>query len=301
MSDTEVILDEIIEQMKHREELISLNKWPMLSVILQRFSREVSGFFLNLCGAESVINMKDVTLEGFAGVKKKIAEEQLPVLLNCITLGSKGIFLCSKDLVRYMVDVFAGGDGAIDASNKGEFTRLENEMAKKIINMLLERFAFAFSVVRNMNIIVQDMQYQGDFLEVAKEEDRVVIMEFKISTADVSGEIKFIIPYNGLSMLDKELSELVVEDNVSGAEKWNEVFLGKIDEAIVEVEGLLTTANFSVAQIEKWNIGDKVDIVINDESKVKLKVNGRHLYNGDVGRQGNSVAVKISETLNFEG
>ena len=297
-NNTEAVLDSIINDFKKRSKKVDLKSWPMFVVILDGFGRDLEKFFINLCGDEISLKYADPMVEEFEGVLSNFIEDDLKVTFRCDEWDACGIVNFNKDIFFHMMCSFSGGKGSKITKVDRDVTSLEEGMCKHFANIILQNLSSNFKLVKDLEMHCIAVKKKDKFLDVGKKGDKLVTINYEVFLGQESlGAIKIILPYNGLLLMGKLLSSIVVEDSVNMVDKWQEIFEHNMDNVMCTAEGVLLRMNLAISDMKKWKIGKRMSLPISEENKVEILVNDEHVYDGDIGKKGNRIAVKIRDVL----
>ena len=128
-------------------------KFPMLEVIFDRFSRSVSSAMRSFTGEISEINVENITSIRFEDYMNSIPLPSMLSVFQAVEWENLGVMTIDSSLVYSMIDILLGG-GKGDKNFRIEgrpFTVIEQDLIKSFSRVIFEEMSNAFTPVTTVS------------------------------------------------------------------------------------------------------------------------------------------------------
>lgn len=274
------------------QDRIVRGRMPTLEMVNERFARMWRIGLFNLLRRAADLQVRGVEMIKFGDYVRQL---YVPTNINLVKmkpLRGTAMVLFEPTLVFTVVDNFFGGDGRYPAKIEGrEFTPTEMRVIQLLLKQAFADLHEAWAPVMRMEFEYINSEVNPHFANIVSPREYVVVSRFHVELEGGGGEVHVTMPYSMLEPLRELLDAGIASDRVERDESWFAAVREQLENAEVEVAGLLAEKRVNLREVAKLKVGDILPIELPRE--VPLLVENVPLFRGEFGvSQGNN-AIKI--------
>ncbi len=279
-------------------ERIIRGKMPTLEIINEKFARLFRTTMQSML--RRVIN---VTTLATSVIKFQDYLKTLPVpssiqVIKLEPLRGSAILVIDSKLIFTFIDIILGGTGKTPYKVEGrEFSAIENNIIRRIIDRSLTDFENAWSYVINLTATYQKTEINPQFCLITLPTDPVVIITFLIEMEHSSGKMTICIPYTNLEPLREKLTSRFQGEQSDNDLLWATRLKAGLMLASINVAaeaGKVTIAGRDLVSLKK---GDVIILDKHCNDFFDVLVEGSVKFKGIPGIYKGSNAIQISHIV----
>ncbi len=217
-------------------------------------------------------------------------------VLDLDPLGSPAVLTMSAELLYGAVDRILGGTGEIRTGVK-DLSEAEHAVADSLVQPVLEQLAAGIGELVPVRPRITGRFTNPGMAQVLPMQEVVLSLHFQISGQPLFGDLRLVVPY---SALEPHLGSLEKgSPGTSGGPEgaYREVLGRNVKNVPAEVAIELGGTRMRLKDLMSMQIGDVIRLDAKPGDPVKLPVQGRLKFHGDLGTRGRRFAVRISRVL----
>ena len=242
----------------------------------------LDGYHASLDG--DVLTLADVDVQGVRET------EETPVL-----------FHLSTGLVLNMMDRLMGGEGEGTANTPAgySFTALELKLYEDILKDMIGILGGSWENYIDLNFAFRRVESNPTLVQLIGLDETVVIIGISIKFTNATGRMSICLPGMMLTNIFTKIAAMNQVGRGSGENNSQEI-MDILRDSRLEVTAELGRTQLTLRDIYFLNVGDVVDLGHPTQEPIHLYIGGQPWFGGKLGTQGNSMAVKISDTYHVQ-
>ncbi|MBS0378610.1 MAG: flagellar motor switch protein FliM [Proteobacteria bacterium] len=267
-------------------------RMPTLEMINERFGRLLRTTFYTLIKRSVVVSVQTVQIMKFA---EYIQTLRLPTSLNLLRISPlRGTALAILDprLVFLLVDTFFGGKGRHAKIEGREFTSIETEVIRMLLDGSFKNLQEAWAHVIALNIEHLGSEMNPQFANIVSPTEIVVVCRFEIEMDGGGGELHITMPYSMIEPLRDVLDAGVQSDRVEQDDHWSQSLKGELELADINLRAVLGTTRVTVGELAALKAGDV--LTTDFDGSVLLMAEDVPVSRGTLGVAHGQQAVRIT-------
>jgi len=214
-------------------------------------------------------------------------------------LAGVGVLSISPRLAMTIVDRMLGGKGHSVRQDR-YLTEIEVSLLNDVVNVFLEEWTRQWTDIQEMSTAIVGNENNGRFLQTAASDAPMLVLCMEADLGDCTEEIQFAIPYYTIEPLVKKIQANSKKyAGAQAAEKtmqWQDGYSGIKMPLYAE----WTPFDMTVRDVLSMREGDVLELPPSVLSQTKVRLVNSTKFKGEVGLEGERVAVKITERFDKE-
>jgi flagellar motor switch protein FliM len=211
--------------------------------------------------------------------------------------GSAAVIRVDQSIVFPMIDILLGGTGQPETVAR-EATEIEDHVMEGVGKIICHEIATAWGVkAADCNLLGAQGLVQMQRLLPAN--DRVVVSQFKIKMADVSGQMQILIPEMSFNSLVRKLSNDAGQGKAAKSAPSDRKLSEKLLECSFSASLAITAIQLPVDRLLQLGPGQVCDLGIPVSRPAALVIAGREVFEANPVRQGRKRAAQIGQQKTF--
>ena len=212
--------------------------------------------------------------------------------------GQQGVIDFAHEFAFFLVDRLFGGGGAA-ASPDRALTPLERMAVKLVAEKVVTLTQEIWEDYVPLDLWLSGFESFPDILQAASKEDPVLVANIVVKAGSSEGLLLICLPFAVLDRFfattGKKMSTLAGSAQEQEANRaLTEV---QVRNARVPVSARLPEFRMSMRDLSRLSVGGVLSTGLARDALISLHVSGQERYRGTAGRVGQSLAVRIQETL----
>jgi flagellar motor switch protein FliM len=280
--------------------LVSYERLPMLEIVFDRLVRLATTSLRNFTSDNVEVSLESITSVRFGDYLNSIP---LPAILSVIKAEeweNYGLLTVDSALIYSMIDVLLGGrrSGVTVRIEGRPYTTIEQALAERLIDVILEDTKRAFEPVTQVNFKLERMETNPRFAAISRPNNAAILIELRIEMDDRGGKIEILLPYATIEPIREQLLQMFMGEKFGRDPIWEGHLASEIYRADVEIEAVLHEQELPLARLLKLKPGDTVMFDRSPSDPVLLRCGHVELTEAIMGHIGNHVSVRVTRPLN---
>ena len=263
------------------------------------FARHLASYLAGLTRAYCEVTISSLEEHPYREYNNALPDMQMTGVLDMNQANCSVLMDLSNPITFALIGRMFGGLMTVQELPAREFTDIEVALMERIIRRITLLFEEAWTFFPDMAVTLRQIETNTRFIKTVGMDDMVTSIVFSVSLDAVKGTLTFIIPCMGILPL---LEEVVVEQSGKKAgdgdgdleDKARSAVLAELQDASVEVCGVLGSATISMQEVLDLQPGDVIRLDQSVGAPVVVTVNGRKWFNGTPGIRKNKIALRIN-------
>lgn len=266
---------------------------PTLDMVNERFCRAIRGKLFSLFR-----KTVDVAPEGVKPLKYEdfMRNLQVPSSLNIFTMNplrGSGVLAMDPNLVFLIVDSYFGGDGRFQTRVEGkEFTRVEQTVIKKVVDLVLKEFRIQWDPVHPIEFTMTRAEMNPQFVNIIPPSELVILSTFRMEIEAASDNFYLCLPYPAVEPIKEKLFGKVQSDDSEDG-SWSASLKDRFMRVPLSLTSHLGKARINVGELLDLKVGDVIQLDKKAKNPLDLRVEGVPKFGVLPGVQDNNYSVKI--------
>jgi len=272
-------------------------KFPMLEVVFDRFSRSIATSMRSFTGENCEITVENITSIRFEDYLNSIPLPTILSIFQAVEWENVGLMTIDSPLIYSLVDILLGGgksEGVFRVEGR-PFTAIEQDIIKNFSRLVFDEMTSAFTPVTTISFRHDRLETNPRFATITRPATPVVIISCRIEFDGVGGKIDIIFPYSTLEPVKDLLSQMFAGESFGSDLSW-QAFLGdELKTTSVGVRAELDKKTITLRDLTTLKVGSTLVMENRPDDDIKITCNGVKLFSGKLGSFGDNVAISLSD------
>lgn len=281
------------------QDRIIRGRLPQLDVIYEKFMRAFRVSLSSTLRKIASINHASTDFLKFGEFINTLPMPTCMSVLRFNALRGSALFVIESKLAYALVDNFFGGADRPYTKIEGkDFTAIELEIVRKVVNLAICDLEEAWSSVEQIDCSFVRTEINPQFVGIVPPTDIVIASTFDVELENANGTITLVIPYSTIEPIKQKLSTgFQVESDQTDKKLWTSTIQEQLMETEVGLRVDLGNTQITLDELMDLKEGDVIpldqdatgefDIMVEDVKKFKAF---HGIYHG-------TVAVKVTRRI----
>ena len=293
-SDENVVTYDLTSQ-----DRIIRGRLPQLEVIYEKFMRS---FRVSLSSALRKIASISLTSTEFIKFGEFINTLPIPTCISVLrfnNLRGSALFVLEAKLAYALVDSFFGGADRPFIKMEGkEFTPIELQIVKKVVELAIADLEAAWSTVEVIDCSFLRTEINPQFVGIIPPTDVVIASTFDIELENINGTIAIVMPYATIEPIKQKLSTgFQVESDQTDKKLWTSIIRDQLLETDVDIKVNLGETEIKLKDLMNLKIGDIIPLTQDSSGELDVQVEQVKKFKGYYGVHHGTVAVQVTRPI----
>lgn len=279
--------------------MVSYERLPMLEIVFDRLVRLTTTSLRNFTSDNVEVSLDSITSVRFGDYLNSIP---LPAILGVFRAeewDNFGLVTVDSSLIYSIIDVLLGGGrGTTPIRIEGRpYTTIETNLVRRMIEVVLSDAEMAFAPLSPVHFNLERLETNPRFAAVSRPANAAILAEFRIDMEDRGGKIEVLIPYATLEPIRDLLLQMFMGEKFGRDPIWEGHLATEIFGADIAVDAVLFERDISLRQVLDLKVGQTLVFDVGPRDAVTIKCGGVGLTEGQMGRVGENISVRVSRNL----
>jgi len=224
--------------------------------------------------------------------------QDLPTPTCISTIGMKpldgnAVLELNPSLVFPILDILLGGSGKSAMKEFREITEIEQSIIEGVLRIVLHDLSEAWRPVQDINFSIETTETQPQLIQILSPNEAIVAIGFEITTGDNRGMMNFGIPSIMVKMLGQKFEQQWSIRRKTATEEEQGRMFRLINSLPMTLDARLQGATIRVEDLLQLEAGDVLTFDVPLTRPVKVEVNGKTKFQGEVVVTGRNRAVLV--------
>lgn len=281
------------------QDRIIRGRLPQLEVIYEKFMRS---FRVSLSSALRKIASITLTSTEFIKFGEFINTLPIPTCMSVLrfnNLRGSALFVIEAKLAYALVDSFFGGADRPYAKLDGkEFTPIELQIVKKVVELAVNDLEVAWSTIETIGCSFQRTEINPQFVGIVPPTDVVIASTFDVELENINGIVSIVIPYATIEPIKQKLSTgFQVESDQTDKKLWTSIIKEQLLETDVDIKVNLGETEIKLRELMGMKIGDVIPLTQDASGELDIQVEQVKKFKGYYGVHHGTVAVQVTRPI----
>jgi flagellar motor switch protein FliM len=268
-------------------------RMPVLEIINDRFSRLCTNAMSNSVRKRVEINPISIDMTKFGEFMRSLPVPTSINIYKMEPLRGTALLIVDARLVFALVENIFGGQGSQPKIEGRDFTRIEQAIVEKIVQLVLKNMEEAWQPVHEVTLELVRSEINPQFASIVPPSDVVVIVNFEVELETAIGSLQICLPYATIEPIRSKLLASFQTERLEVDHAW----VARLTERILEspVEMKITFGNTTITgnQLLRLRTGDVLMLDTDIEDLLPVTVAGISKYWALPGTYKGSTAIQI--------
>ncbi len=277
------------------QDRIIRGRLPQLEVIYEKFMRS---FRVSLSSALRKIATLNLASTDFLKFGEFINTQPMPTCMSVLrfnALRGSALLVIESKLAYALVDNFFGGFDRPYNKDGKDFTAIELQIIRKVVNLAIGDLEEAWASVEKIDCSFVRTEINPQFVGIVPPTDIVIASTFDVELENANGIITLVIPYATIEPIKQKLSTgFQVESDQTDKKLWTSVLQDQLLGTEVDVKVDLGTTEIDLSDLMNMKIGDVISLDQDSTGELDVQVEGVKKFKSYYGIHHGSVAVQVT-------
>ena len=282
--------------------LVSYERLPMLEVVFDRLVRLMSTSLRNFTSDNVEVSLDNIASIRFGDYLNSIP---LPAMLSVFKAeewDNFGLITVDSSLIYSIVDVLLGGRRGTAAMRiEGRpYTTIERSLVERMVQVMLQDLSAAFEPLSPVTMRFDRLETNPRFATISRPSNAAIVARLRIDMEDRGGRLELLLPYATLEPVRELLLQMFMGEKFGRDSIWETHLAEELWMTEIDLEAVADEQIMKLGDIFNMGIGSRLMLGATPTSDVLMKCGDVPMYTGRMGRQGNSIAVQVSDKTGTE-
>jgi flagellar motor switch protein FliM len=279
--------------------LISYERLPMLEIVFDRLVRLMSTTLRNFT-SDNV----DVSIDGIVSLRfgDYLNSVPLPAMLG-VTRADEwdnyGLAVVDSALIYSVVDVLLGGRRGTAAMRiEGRpYTTIERTLVERLVGVVLDDLTSAFEPLCPVHFRFERLEVNPRFAVISRPSNACVLVRLRVDMEDRGGKLEILLPYATLEPVRELLLQQFMGEKFGRDSIWETHLAEELRHTDIGLDVVLDEQIMPLSTVLNLKIGDRIALGVAPGAPVRLRCGDVPLFEGEMGRKGQRLAVRIEKDI----
>lgn len=281
------------------QDRIIRGRLPQLEVIYEKFMR---AFRVSLSSALRRIASITLTSTEFIKFGEFVNTLPIPTCMSVLrfnNLRGSALFVIEAKLAYALVDSFFGGADRPYTKLEGkEFTPIELQIVRKVIDLAINDLEAAWSTIEVIDCSFQRTETNPQFVGIVPPTDVVIASTFDVELENINGTISIVMPYATIEPIKQKLSTgFQIESDQTDKKLWTSIIKDQLIETDVDIKVNLGETEIKLKDLMDLKIGDVIPLTQDSSGELDVMVEQVKKFKGFYGVHHGAVAIQITRAI----
>ncbi|MBT3551421.1 MAG: flagellar motor switch protein FliM [Rhodospirillaceae bacterium] len=279
--------------------LVSYERLPMLEVVFDRLVRMMSTSLRNFTSDNVEVSLDNIASLRFGDYLNSIP---LPAMLGVFKAeewDNFGLLTVDSSLIYSTVDVLLGGRRGTAAMRiEGRpYTTIERNLVERMVHVVLADLSAAFDPLSPVTFRFERLETNPRFATISRPSNAAIVAKLRIDMEDRGGRLELLIPHATLEPVRELLLQMFMGEKFGRDSIWETHLAEELWKTDVDLTAVLDQQAMTLGEIFSLKVGSQIPLNTTKDSFVEIKCGDVSMFRGNMGRTGDSMAVRIVERI----
>ncbi|ORE95811.1 flagellar motor switch protein FliM [Acuticoccus yangtzensis] len=281
---------------------IQIDKLPMLPVIFDRVANACAEQMRAVAASPCYFSVLDIEQGRIGEMLEPYEANAVTAILEVPEWDTEVVLGFDRDFIFTIVEVMFGADGHEMPEEDGRtFSNIEMKICSRLAEIVCDVLTQSFSMVTKATFRVERMETRMHFAVIGRRTAQAAAAKFLVQAINRGGEMFIILPYAGLQMVRRALSNASATD-VGGARDpdWSRQMQQGVTRADVKLRAILDEKPITLGEITQLKRGDLIQLSATPKSPIKLEANNQALFWCQLGQADGLYKLRVDDVFDPE-
>ena len=276
--------------------LVAYERLPMLEIVFDRLMRILSTSLRNFTSDNVDVSIDSIVSLRFGDYLNSVPLPEMLAVFKVEQWDNYGLLVVDSSLIYSVVDVLLGGRRGTAAMRiEGRpYTTIERVLVERMIMLVLQDLSDAFSPLSPATFRFERLEVNPRFAAVSRLANACILSRLRIDMEDRGGKIELLLPYATLEPIRELLLQQFMGEKFGRDSIWETHLAEELRHTEVGLEVVLDEQTMPLSTVISLQPGDRITLNSPPGSPVLLRCGDVTLFEAELGRRENRLAVRIS-------
>ena len=276
--------------------LVAYERLPMLEIVFDRLMRILSTSLRNFTSDNVDVSIDSIVSLRFGDYLNSVPLPAMLAVFKVEQWDNYGLLVVDSSLIYSVVDVLLGGRRGTAAMRiEGRpYTTIERVLVERMIMLVLQDLSDAFSPLSPATFRFERLEVNPRFAAVSRLANACILSRLRIDMEDRGGKIELLLPYATLEPIRELLLQQFMGEKFGRDSIWETHLAEELRHTEVGLEVVLDEQTMPLSTVISLQPGDRITLNSPPGSPVLLRCGDVTLFEAELGRRENRLAVRIS-------
>ncbi len=283
--------------------LVSYERLPMLEVVFDRLVRMMTTSLRNFTSDNVEVSLESITSWRFGDYLNSIPLPAMLTVFKAEEWDNFGLMTVDSSLIYSIVDVLLGGRRGTAAMRiEGRpYTTIERNLVERMVHVVLGDLSAAFDPLSPVSFRFERLESNPRFATIARPANATIVTKLRVDMEDRGGRIELALPYATLEPVRELLLQMFIGEKFGRDSIWESHLTTELWQTDVAIEAVLEEIELRLGEVLSWTEGTRFELNCGPTSRVRLRCGEVDMFDGQMGRSGSNIAVRIANKLVIGG
>jgi flagellar motor switch protein FliM len=256
------------------------------------FARNLASSLGAYLRAYVVVHLVSVEQLSFAEFLQYLPTPTCIATMGMKPLDGNAVLEINPSLVFPILDILLGGTGKASMKEFREITEIEQSIIEGVLRIVLHDLTETWRPVAEINFSIEEMETQPQLIQILSPNEAIVAIGFEITTGENRGMMNFGIPSIMVKMLGQQFEQQSIRRK-TGSDAEQQMMQKIATSLPMTLDARLDGATIRAEDLLHLEKGDVVRLDVPLSRPVRVNVNGRRKFDGEVVMAGKNRAVLV--------
>jgi flagellar motor switch protein FliM len=279
--------------------LVSYERLPMLEIVFDRMVRLMSTTLRNFTSDNVEVSIDGIVSLRFADYLNSIPLPAMLGVTRAAQWDNYGLVVVDSALIYSVVDVLLGGRRGTAAMRiEGRpYTTIERTLVERLIGVVLDDLTAAFEPLCPVVFGFERLEVNPRFAAISRPSNACVLVRLRVDMEDRGGKLELLLPYATLEPVRELLLQQFMGEKFGRDSIWETHLAEELRSTEVALDVVLDEQLIPLSSVIDLKVGDRIALGVAPGAPVRLRCGEVPLFEAELGRQEQRLAVRISREL----
>ena len=283
--------------------LVSYERLPMLEIVFDRLVRIMSTSLRNFTSDNVEVSIDSINSLRFGDYLNSVPLPAMLAVFKVEEWDNFGLLVVDSALIYSVVDVLLGGRRGTAAMRiEGRpYTTIERTLVERLISVVLEDLSEAFAPLSPVHFRFERLEVNPRFAAISRLSNACILSRLRVDMEDRGGRIELLLPYATLEPVRELLLQQFMGEKFGRDSIWETHLAEELRHTELTLDVVLDEQTMPLASVLSLRRGDRIALNVAPGAPVRLRCGDVPLFEGELGRRENRLAVRIGRELRGQG
>lgn len=277
--------------------LVAYERLPMLEIVFDRLVRLMTTTLRNFTSDNVEISIDAMASQRFGDYLNSIPLPAMLAVFKAEQWDNYGLIVVDSALIYSVVDVLLGGRRGTAAMRiEGRpYTTIERTLVERLIGVVLNDLQSAFEPLCDVTFRFDRLEVNPRFAAISRLSNAAVVSRMRIEMEDRGGRLDVLLPYATLEPVRELLLQQFMGERFGRDSIWETHLAEELRQTEVALDVVLDQQMMPLRQVLDLKVGDRIVLSAQPGAPVTLRCGEVALFQAELGRRENRLAVRIDQ------
>ena len=279
--------------------LVSYERLPMLEIVFDRLVRIMSTSLRNFTSDNVEVSIDSIVSLRFGDYLNSVPLPAMLAVFKVDEWDNYGLLVVDSALIYSIVDVLLGGRRGTAAMRiEGRpYTTIERTLVERLITVVLQDLSDAFGPLSPVQFRFERLEVNPRFAAISRMANACILSRLRVDMEDRGGKIELLLPYATLEPVRELLLQQFMGEKFGRDSIWETHLAEELRHTELQLDVVLDEQTMPLASVLSLQRGDCITLGVAPGAPVRLRCGDVPLFEGELGRRENRLAVRIEREL----